>query len=71
MPVDILILGSGTIVQQLANEGLIDEYLFIMTPVVAGEGKPLFKHVKQFGLTLLETKAFRSGNVLLHYELKK
>lgn len=68
---DILIMGSGTIVQQLADEGLIDEFLFIVTPVVAGEGKPLFKHVKQFGLTLVETKAFKSGNVLLHYELKK
>jgi dihydrofolate reductase len=68
---DILIMGSGTIVQQLANEGLIDEYLFIVSPVVAGEGKPLFKHVKQFGLTLLKTKSFKSGNVLLHYEIKK
>nr|WP_244527529.1 dihydrofolate reductase family protein [Lihuaxuella thermophila] len=63
---DILIFGSGTIVQQLANEGLIDEYLFILTPVVAGEGKPLFKDVKQFPLTLLGAKAFKSGNVLLH-----
>jgi dihydrofolate reductase len=68
---DILIMGSGTIVQQLANEGLIDEYLLIITPVVAGEGKPLFKDVKPFGLTLLETKAFESGNLLLHYGLKK
>jgi dihydrofolate reductase len=68
---DILIMGSGTIVQQLANEGLIDEYLFIITPVVAGEGKLLFKDANQFGLTLVETKAFKSGNVLLHYELKK
>jgi dihydrofolate reductase len=68
---DILIMGSGTIVQQLANEGLIDEYLFIVTPVVAGEGKLLFKDANQFGLTLVETKAFKSGNVLLHYELKK
>lgn len=66
----ILILGSGTIVQQLANEGLIDEYMFI-TPVVAGEGKPLFDHVKQFGLTLVEAKSFHSGHVLLHYRVTK
>lgn len=68
---DILVLGSGSIVQQLAAEGLIDEYIFIVTPVVAGEGKPLFQHVKQSGLTLVEAKAFGSGNVLLHYELKR
>lgn len=64
----IMIMGSGTIIQQLANAGLIDEYVFIVTPVVAGEGKPLFKDVKQFGLKLLSTKSFKSGNDLLHYE---
>jgi len=68
---DILILGSGTIVQQLANEGLVDEFLLIVTPVVAGEGKSFYKQVKPFSLTLLATKSFTSGNVLLHYELKK
>jgi hypothetical protein len=45
--------------------------MFIDTPVVAGQGEPLFQNVKQFGLTLLGAKAFESGNVLLHYELKK
>jgi dihydrofolate reductase len=66
---DIMIMGSGTIVQQLANERLIDEYAFILSPVVAGEGKPLFKDVKQFGLKLVSTKSFDSGNVLLHYKI--
>ena len=65
----IVIFGSGTIVQQLANEGLIDDYLFIVTPVVAGNGKPLFKDVKQLGLKLLEAQGFASSNVLLRYEL--
>ncbi|TMV51941.1 dihydrofolate reductase [Paenibacillus mesophilus] len=68
---DILVMGSGTIVQQLAEEELIDEYMFIVTPVVASEGKRLFQHVKRFGLRLLDTKAFKSGNVVLHYELIK
>jgi dihydrofolate reductase len=68
---DILIMGSGTIIRQLADEGLIDEYIFILTPVVAGKGKSLFNHNHQFGLTLLETKAFSSGNVLLRYSLTK
>lgn len=65
---DILILGSGTIVQQLANQGLIDEYLFIVSPVVAGEGKALFKDVKQQNLKLVSTESFDSGNVVLHYK---
>lgn len=64
----IMIFGSGTIVQELANEGLIDEYIFIVTPVVLGEGKLLFKNVKHFDLKLLKTRGFKSGNVVLHYE---
>ncbi|MCU6709949.1 dihydrofolate reductase family protein [Paenibacillus sp. J5C_2022] len=68
---DILVLGSGSIVQQLANEGLIDEYMFIVTPVVAGEGKRMFPDVMPFHLGLAEARTFESGNVLLHYVLKK
>lgn len=66
----ILIMGSGTIVRQLANEALIDDYVFIVTPVVAGQGKPLFAEVHSFPLTLKETRAFPSGNVVLRYGLK-
>jgi dihydrofolate reductase len=68
---DITIFGSGTIVQQLADEGLIDEYLIMVTPVVLGVGKSLFKDVKKFNLKLLETRNFKSGNVLLHYKTNK
>lgn len=68
---DILVLGSGSIVQQLAEKELIDEYIFIVSPVVAGKGKPLFEHVKQFALTPLEARTFESGNVVLHYVVNK
>jgi dihydrofolate reductase len=68
---DILIMGSGTVVQQLTNAGLIDEYVFIMTPVIAGGGKPLFKEVDLNTLTFLKAKSFASGNVLLHYSAAK
>jgi len=67
---DMVIFGSGTIVQQLANEGLIDEYLLAVSPVVLGTGKLLFKDVKKHGLELLETRNFDSGNVLLRYQTK-
>jgi dihydrofolate reductase len=64
---DIAIFGSGTIFQQLANGGLIDEYLLAVTPVVLGTGKPLFKEVENINLKLLKARSFKSGNVLLHY----
>ncbi|HSW77958.1 MAG TPA: dihydrofolate reductase family protein [Candidatus Chromulinivoraceae bacterium] len=68
---DILVMGSGTIVQQLANADLIDEYIFIVSPVIAGDGKILFKDVKQQSLKLVSAQSFDSGNVVLHYETVK
>ena len=60
----IVIFGSGTIVQQLTNEGLIDEYVLTVTPVILGTGKSLFKDVNKLNLKLLGTRSFNSGNVL-------
>jgi dihydrofolate reductase len=68
---DIGIFGSGTIVQQLTDEGLIDEYLITVTPVILGRGKLLFKDVKKLNLELLDVRNFESGNVLLHYRIGK
>lgn len=68
---DIMIFGSGTIVQQLTAERLIDAYLFAVTPVILGAGKSLFTGVKKLNLELLETRDFKSGNVLLRYEIGK
>ena len=66
---DIAIFGSGTIVLQLTNLGLIDEYRLIVNPLVLGNGKQLFKDVKNKPkLKLVNTKVFRNGNVLLCYK---
>lgn len=64
---DIIIFGSGTIVQQLQNAHLIDDYWLILTPAVLGSGKPLFADTERFNLELVDSKAFSSGNILLHY----
>jgi dihydrofolate reductase len=66
---DIAIFGSGTIVQQFTNLGLIDEYRLVVNPLLLGKGKPLFNGVeKRLNLKLLSTKTFNNGNVLLCYE---
>ncbi len=63
------ILGSGSIVAQLAPEGLIDEYQLVMVPVVLGKGRTIFDGVKkQLGMKLTKSRAFANGNVLLCYE---
>jgi dihydrofolate reductase len=63
------ILGSGSLVSQLAREGLIDEYQIVVNPVVLGTGRTLFGGVKEkLPLKLTKTRAFGNGNVLLCYE---
>ena len=62
------ILGSGTIVRQLSNLGLIDEYQLMVVPVVLGAGKYLFRDVNRMNMMLAGTRMFRkSGRVLLTY----
>jgi dihydrofolate reductase len=67
---DLVILGSGSIVAQLAAEGLIDEYQLVVNPVVLGKGKTMFEGLKEkLNLKLTSTRQFGNGNVLLCYEL--
>jgi dihydrofolate reductase len=66
---DMVILGSGSVVSQLAQEGLIDEYQIVVNPIVLGKGRTLFDGVKEkLRLKLTKTRAFGNGNVLLCYE---
>lgn len=66
---DMTILGSGSIVSQLAQHGLIDEYQYMVYPVAIGEGTPIFKGVSgQLNLKLTKTRTFKSGAVLLCYQ---
>ena len=63
------ILGSGTIVSQLAQEGLIDEYQVVVDPIVLGKGRTMFDGVKdKLNLKLTKSRAFGNGNVYLCYE---
>jgi dihydrofolate reductase len=66
---DMAILGSGSIVSQLALEGLIDEYQVVVNPVVLGAGRTMFDGIKEkLNLKLTRTRAFGNGKVFLCYE---
>jgi dihydrofolate reductase len=66
---DMTILGSGSIVSQLAPQGLIDEFQVMLNPVVLGKGKTMFQGIQdKLALRLTKTRVFYNGNVLLHYE---
>jgi dihydrofolate reductase len=62
------IIGSGTIVSQLTQEGLIDEYQIVVVPIVLGTGRTMFDGVKEKQiLRLTQSRTFGNGNVLLCY----
>ena len=63
-------IGSLSIASRLSVRGLIDEYHFVVHPVVAGKGPRLFETVKlkeRIRLDFIGSKTFQSGVVALHY----
>lgn len=69
---DMVILGSGSIVSALEQRGLIDEYSFMVNPIILGQGRSIFQGIKdRLHLKLLKTRTFKSGNVLLQYQYVK
>ena len=67
---NMVIMGSGSIVSQLAEEeGLIDEYQIVVIPVVLGKGRTMFDGIKKkLDLKLIRSRVFYNENVLLCYE---
>lgn len=67
---DILV-GSRSLIIQLMKANLLDELQLCIHPVIAGAGLPLFENLTDRKmLTLLKTKTFSSGAVILYYEPK-
>ena len=64
----IMIFGSGSIVSQLTQRGLIDEYQFVVCPVFLGDGRRLLEGTSEsVTLDLLETRQYPSGDLSLRY----
>ena len=69
---DILVYGGASFDSSLIKEKLIDEFYLFVNPMVFGNGKTIFKDLKEIQkLTLIESRVFDCGVVLLHYEVKK
>ncbi len=65
---DMLIFGSGSVVSQLTERGLVDEFQFIVSPIFLGRGRSLLGGVSgSVKLDLLEARPYPSGNVMLRY----
>jgi dihydrofolate reductase len=66
---DMAILGSASLVSQLAQLGLIDEFQIVVNPIVLGKGKSMFEGVRErLNLRQTGTRTFGNGSVLLCYE---
>jgi dihydrofolate reductase len=64
----IMIFGSGSIVSLLTQHGLIDDYTFVLSPIVLGSGRlPIHDVQGKVALKLADVKQFEHGNVRLHY----
>ena len=69
---DIIVYGGASFDSSLIKENLIDEYYLFINPVAIGNGKTIFKDLKEIRkFTLVESIAFDSGIVLIHYEVKR
>ena len=65
---DALLIGSSDLAVSLGALGLIDEYRIMVAPIAIGSGKPVLQGlVRDLKLTLLRTRTFKNGNVLLAY----
>ncbi len=65
-----ILIGGVAIPSQLIELGLVDEYHFVVQPIVAGEGRRLLEGMslpEKLQLKLVESKIFKSGCVALHY----
>ena len=62
-----MINGSAELFTYLGDRGLIDEYRFMVFPVVVGSGKRLFEEGKGRAFTLIKSLITKSGVAILTY----
>ncbi len=67
-----IFVGSPSLIVNLAQLDVIDEYQICVHPIILGNGLPLFKNIRnRIDLKLLNTKTLASGAVVLYYESVK
>ncbi|WP_245224887.1 dihydrofolate reductase family protein [Pseudozobellia sp. WGM2] len=62
-------VGSRSLIVQLLNSNLIDEFQICVHPIIEGQGLKLFDQIKErIKLKLLKTTTLTSGSIILYYE---
>ena len=65
-----MLVGGVTVPSQLIKLGLVDEYRFVVQPIIVGEGRRLLDDIslpEKLQLQLVDSKIFNSGTVALRY----
>lgn len=65
-----MLVGGVSTPSQLIAMGLVDEFIFVVHPIIAGKGQRLMEGVdlqEKLRLKLVDSKTFKSGGVMLHY----
>jgi dihydrofolate reductase len=69
---NLWVVGGGNVASQFADEGLLDDLLVTVVPVVLGRGKPLFdRRLPDGPMQLTGARTFHSGMVELRYEVTR
>jgi dihydrofolate reductase len=69
---DIIVYGGSAFVSTLVQQGLIDEFHFIVNPIAIGKGESAFAQLENWQpLKLVNFSPCNSGLVILHYQPKK
>ncbi len=66
---DIVVMGSGTIIAGLTEEGLVDEFQVVVVPVILGKGRTMFDGIsRKILLRRTYWRAFGNGCMFVRYE---
>ncbi len=66
---DLVVMGSASVVAQLAELDLVDSYQLVINPLILGAGRSMFAGLKKpLHLKLTNTRVFANGNVVLFYQ---
>src|SRR5258708_3109094 len=68
MSKDLVVVGSGVLVESLMRNDLIDQYVLLIHPLVLGSGRRMFNGAEATPLQLIDSKTTAKGVVIATYQ---
>lgn len=67
---NLYVFGSADLTASLIKQGLVDELMFCVVPVLLGKGNPFFKQGEAAEIELIENRPLSTGGIILRYAVK-